>query len=240
MSALLDRLLRRRQAGPGLHPIKLRAIDAAFADGDVRSVADLGGIWAVDGGYSFYALEHHAPDRAVLVDESVTAATRERAARHPQLEIVEGNFGEREVVERIGDVDAVVLFDVLLHQVAPDWDAVMALYAERARRLVIVQPQWVVDDQTVRLLDLGRERYLELVPDVPEHHEVWDRADEYLPERARRYRDVHNIWQWGISDRDLRARAAALGLEQVHYENGGIWQDREGFENHAFVFRRGS
>lgn len=237
MSGLLARLRGAAPRAP-LHGIKLRAIDAAFDRGDVRSVADLGGIWAVDGGYTFHALERHAPERAVLVDESVTPATRERARRHPQLEIVEGNFGDPAVAERVGTVDAVILFDVLLHQVAPDWDEVMRMYAERARYLIVVQPQYVGGSETVRLLDLGRERYLELVPDVPEHHEVWTRMDEYLPERGRPYRDVHNIWQWGITDRDLRARAEALGLGLVYYEDNGTWQDRAAFGNHAFVFRR--
>jgi hypothetical protein len=121
---LLDRL-RGRPDAPPLHPIKLRVIDAAFERGDVRSVADLGGVWAVDGGYTFHALERHEPERAVLVDESVTPATAERARRHPQLEIVEGGFGDPAIAERVGRVDAVIMFDVLLHQVDPDWDEVM-------------------------------------------------------------------------------------------------------------------
>lgn len=251
MSGILDRVRRRTRrtgvpaegasaagGGPPLHEIKLRAIDAAFAGGRVKSVADLGGVWAVDGGYSFYALKTHRPERAVLVDESVTAATRERARNHPQLEIVEGSFGDPAIAERVGAVDAVILFDVLLHQVAPDWDEIMAMYAARARHLIIVQPQYVAGDETIRLVDLGRERYLEIVPDVPEHHEMWDRLDEYLPDRGRKYRDIHNIWQWGITDADLRRRAEELGLEEIHYEDGGVWQDRVAFGNHAFVFRR--
>ena len=237
MSPLLDRL-RGRPAGSALHPIKLRAIDATLERPDVHSVADLGGIWAVDGGYTFHALERHAPERAVLVDEQVTDATRERAQRFAQLEIVEGNFGDPATAGRVGEVDAVILFDVLLHQVSPDWDDVLRMYAERARYLIVVQPQYVLGDRTVRLLDLGRERYLELVPEVPEHHEVWNRMDEYLPERGRKYRDIHNIWQWGMTDADLRRRTDELGLELVYYENAGMWLDRPAFENHAFVFRR--
>lgn len=234
---LLDRLRGRPQAPP-LHPIKLRVIDAAFERGDVRSVADLGGVWAVDGGYTFHALERHGTERSVLVDESVTPATAERARRHPQLELVEGSFGDPAVAERVGHVDAVIMFDVLLHQVNPDWDEVMRMYGERARYLLIVQPQYVAGDETVRLIELGRERYLEIVPDVPEHHEVWDRLDEYLPDRRRPYRDVHNVWQWGNTTPDLRARAEDLGFELVYFENAGTWQDRTAFENHAFIFRR--
>ena len=237
MTAILDRL-RGRAAAPPLHSIKLRAIDAAFERGEIRSVVDLGGIWAVDGGYTFHALERHGPERAVLVDEEVTPATRERARSFPQLEILEGNFGDPAVAERVGEIGAAILFDVLLHQVAPDWDEVLRTYAERARHLIVVQPQYVLGEETVRLLDLGRERYLEVVPDVPEHHEVWTRMDEYLPERGRTYRDIHNVWQWGITDRDLSRVAEGLGFEVVYFENAGTWQDRTAFENHGFVFRR--
>ena len=237
MSPVIDRL-RRRPAEPLLHAIKLRAIDAAFERGEIRSVADLGGVWLVDGGYTFYALERHRPERAVLVDEAVTPAARERARSFPELELLEADFGDASVAERVGEVDAAILFDVLLHQVDPDWDEVMRMWAERARHLIVVQPQYVRGADTVRLLELGRERYLELVPDVPEHHEVWTRMDEYVPERGRRFRDVHNIWQWGITDRDMRRRAEELGLELVYFENAGTWQDREAFENHGYVLRR--
>jgi hypothetical protein len=220
-----------------LQNIKLRAIDATFDRGDVRSLLDLGGVWAVDGGYTFHALERHQPERVVLVDEEVSDETLKRARSFPQLEIVQGNFGDPAVADRIGKVDAAILFDVLLHQVAPDWDNVMRLYAEHARYLIIVQPQYVLGDETVRLLDLGRERYLELVPDVPEHHAVWERMDEYVPELGRQFRDIHKLWQWGITDADLKRHADELGLELVFFENGGMWQDREAFETHAFAFR---
>jgi hypothetical protein len=228
VSALIDRL-RRRPPAPRLQPAKLRAIDAAFADGEARSFADLGGVWAVDGGYAFHALERHGAERAVLVDEHLSEAVRERARGFPALELVEGDFGDPAVAERVGEVDAVLLFDVLLHQVAPDWDEVLAAYARRARRLVVVQPQYVAGAATVRLPDLGRERYLELVPDLPLHHALFERPE---------LRDAHEVWQWGITDADLRARAADLGFELAHFENAGTWQDREAFETHAFVFRR--
>jgi hypothetical protein len=237
VSAILNRL-RRRPAAAALHSIKLRAIDAAFDRGEIRSIVDLGAIWAVDGGYTFHALERHDPERCVLVDEEVTPAAAERSREFPQLEILEGNFGDPAIAERVGEVDAAILFDVLLHQVDPDWDEVVRMYAARARYLIVVQAQYVLGEETVRLLDLGRERYLELVPDLPLHHEVWEQIDEYLPERGRTWRDIHNVWQWGITDRDLWRVTEELGYEVMYYENAGMWQDRAAFENHGFVFRR--
>ncbi len=236
---LLDRLLRRGPVSAPLQSPKLRVIDAIFERGDVASIADLGGVWAVDGGYTFHAIESHHPERAVLVDERVEAI-RGRADVTPSLEAVQGNFGDTAIAERVGSVDAVLFFDVLLHQVKPNWDEVLALYAQRARYVGVVQPQYVLGDETVRLLELGRERYLELVPDLPAHHEVWERMDDFVPHRGRVYRDIHDIWQWGITDGDLRRRAESLGFELVYFENAGTWQDRRAFETHAFIFRRPS
>lgn len=243
MIAALGSALRRRRSGaseadPRLQPIKKRLIDAAFERATTQSFADLGGVWAVDAGYTLYALERHRPARAVLVDEQITDPVRTRAKHHPQLELVQRNFGEAEVASRLGELDCVFLFDVLLHQVAPDWDELLARYAPRTRDFLIVNPQFVAGPETVRLLELGRERYLELVPDVPEHHEMWDRLDEFDETRGRAYRDVHNIWQWGIVDGDLRRRMDELGFELVYFENAGRWRDLPAFENHAFIFTR--
>src|SRR3989442_14746970 len=94
-----------------LHPFKKRLIDHVFPRAEVRSFADLGGVWAVDAGYTFYALERYPIERAVLVDDDLTPAVTERARRHPELELIEHNFGEPEIPERVGAVDAVLLFD---------------------------------------------------------------------------------------------------------------------------------
>ena len=219
-------------------PAKRRVIDWAFEHHDVRSFADLGGLWAVGGSYTFYALEHHEIERACLVDESYwTDDTRRRAAGHPQLELVQGDFSSEQTRDRIGPVDAVLLFDVLLHQVGPDWDEVLLRYAEIARVLCIVNPQWS-GPETVRLLDLGPEAYLAAVPEQENHREVVRDPDAVHPAHGRPFRDVHEIWQWGIVDASLREVLEPLGYRLVYYENEGRWQDLERFENHAFVFAR--
>jgi hypothetical protein len=230
--------LRRRPPDVVL-PLKRYVIDWAFARLPVRSFADLGGLWAVDGSYSFHALGHHEIERAYLVDEGYwTPATERRARSHPQLELVRGDFGAPPVRDRVGEVDAVLLFDVLLHQVAPDWDEVLALYAGVARCLCIVNPQWVGGTETVRLLDLGPEEYLASVPPQENHDEVVRRPDEIHPVHRRPYRDVHEIWQWGIRDETLVATLERLGFRQALYANEGSWNGLERFENHGFVFFR--
>lgn len=221
-----------------LQAIKLRVIDATFERFGVKSVADLGGVWAVDGGYTFYVLEKWWPKRAFLVDEYPTEAVARRAADHPSLTLIRGDFASRETVRAIGPIDAVLLFDVLLHQVAPDWNEILEMYSEIANVFVIVNPMYVRSARTIRLLDLGRDEYLETVPDLAKHHEAFERMDDVVPGSDRPYRTSRDIWQWGIVEEDLRETMATLGYSVAYFENAGQWRDLPAFENHAFVFWR--
>ena len=239
-SSLVSRLrsLRPGRTTPSLHGIKLRVIDAALSDPAIRSFADLGGVWAVDGGYTFHALQGHRIDRAVLVDDHITPATEGRAESFSQLELVTGKFGEPEVVDRVGRVGAVFLFDVLLHQVSPDWDRILELYAPQTEVFGIVNPQWIHGAETVRLVDLGRTEYEASVPDLETHRSLFDRLDERHPDQERPWRDVHEVWQWGITDADLQAKMADLGFTTTHDEDDGEWNGLSRFRNRAFVFAR--
>jgi SAM-dependent methyltransferase len=227
---------------PTLVPLKLRTIDAAFALDEVTSVADLGGVWAVDAGYSFHALEHHAPARAVLVDDDITPRVRERAAAFGQLELLEQNFGLERTPGDVGPIGVVLLFDVLLHQVDPDWDEILHRYAPHAQAFAIVNPMWSPreggETGTVRLLDLGEARYRQAVPPQDNLEGLFGRLDEINPQRGRPWRDVHDVWQWGITDADLRAKLDALGFEVAFSERHGRWRGLEDFEDCAYVFRR--
>ena len=101
-------------------------IDLAFriATPSPRSFADLGGVWGVNAAYTFYSLDRHAITSAHLVDTNFTPVVLEKSKRYDKLNLVEGNFGDARSVEKVGKVDAVFLFDVLLHQVKPDWDEI--------------------------------------------------------------------------------------------------------------------
>ena len=240
-TGLSARRARARARGryPGLEPAKLALIDRAFDLLGARSFADLGGVWAVDGGYACYAADAHRAERGVLVDDDLTPGLERRAARLPALELVRASFGTQEAVARVGDVDLVLLFDVLLHQVDPDWDAVLARYAPHTRAFAVVQPQWN-GAETVRLLDLGEAAYLAAVPAAGEgvYAELFARLDEPNPRRGRPWRDVHDIWQWGITDAGLVAAMAALGFESVVAEDLGSWRGLEAFHGGAFLFAR--
>jgi hypothetical protein len=235
-------LFRRAERNPvpaqyaALNPAKLGVIDRCFTDLGCRSFVDLGGVWAVDGGYSLYAADVHAAESGLLVDDDFTDRFLDRSRDFPRLEHLRGNFGDRELIAGLGEYDAALFFDVLLHQVDPDWDEILAEYRRVARCIAIVQPQWN-GPSTLRLLDLGEDDYLKTVPsDHVVYEGLFSRLDDINPRRSKPWRDVHDIWQWGITDDDLVTRMAQLGFELRHREIGGPWRGLESFHESSFVF----
>lgn len=230
-----------REPSSNLQHDKKELIDFACQRLDMRSFADLGGVWNVDGGYTFYAMKRHHIKQAVLVDTDLTPAVQEKRKTHPGLKIIEGNFGDPTMPDRVGQVDGVFFFDTLLHQVNPNWDAVLRMYAKVARILLIFNQQYTNLRTTTRLLDLGREEYFRNVPlkqDEEPYTTYFRDLDAIHPQHKRPYRDIHNIWQWGIVDKDLIACANALGFEMQFYKNCGQFGLLRNVENHAFVFSR--
>jgi hypothetical protein len=236
------RLVNPLDGAAELNPDKLALVERAVGDLGARTVADLGGVWRVNGGYSFHAAGRGA-ERVKLVDLSFTPEARRRQKKEPRVELVTGNFGLRETAERVGPVDAALLFDVLLHQVRPDWDEVLANWAPHVRHFVVYNQQYT-GPQTVRLLDLGRDEYFKHTPhDVTqqEYRDLFERPDEAHPFYAdgRTYRDQHGVWQWGITDEDLRRAMKSLGFAETFYKDCGPWPGLKDISNRAFVFSRG-
>ncbi len=240
----------RSAAGMVLHGYPFRfdytkkeLIDVAFTHlaWTPRSFADLGGVWGIDGAYTFYILRHYPIDRAVLADTDVTDKVREYQKRFDALVLLEGDFGDQRTVERIGQVDAVLLFDVLLHQVEPDWDEVLEMYAARTRCFLIYNQQFIAGTKTVRLPELGKEQYFQHVPmdpASPGYRNLFERPNEIHPRYNKRYGDVHNVWQWGITDDDMMVVLERLGFRVAFRKNYGQFSSFRSFENHAFVFVR--
>ena len=220
---------------------KLQLIDFVCQKRCMRSFADLGGVWNVDGGYTFYALEHHQINSAALVDTNFTPAVLDKQRDHPELMLIEGNFGATETLNRIGKVDGVFFFDTLLHQVSPDWNEVLSMYAPVANTFLILNQQYTNFDRTTRLLDLGPKEYFKNVPHAPEeepYKTYFRNLDAIDPGHNRPYRDIHNIWQWAIVDDDLIRHMQNLGFKMQFYKNCGQFGRLENVENHAFVFSR--
>ncbi|HEY5318685.1 MAG TPA: class I SAM-dependent methyltransferase [Solirubrobacteraceae bacterium] len=241
--ASVGRRLRRRLAAssppaPPLDALKLEALDFAHRRLGLRSAADLGAVWAVDAGYSFHLADLPGVESVIAVDDDFTPTATRAAERRDNVRLLRGNFGDATVAAQVGKVDAIVMFDVLLHQVSPDWDEVLGLYAENTRAFVLAGPWYTDGGTSVRLLDLGEERYLATVPGQDTHEGLFARLDEINPRRGRPWRDVHDIWQWGITDDDLRRCMRLLGFTLAHFENRGAWRSLPCFDNSAYVFAR--
>lgn len=221
---------------------KLRLIDRVFREAQptARSFADLGGVWNVNGAYTLYGLRHHSVDRGVLVDTDFPDRLPQKLEAVPRLQIIRGDFADAAVIERVGTVDVVFLFDVLLHQANPSWDTVLSAYAQRARCMAIYNQQYVLGNASIRLTSLPLEEYVEIAPrgrtDV--YRYVYEHADEIHPTYGKPWRDIHNIFQWGITDEGLRAVMAGLGFREYYYRNLGRFSNLPAFENHAFIFVR--
>lgn len=224
-----------------LQPGKRLLIDRAFTTLPIRTFADLGGVWGVDGGYTLDALERYPTTMATLVDTHFTKNLEVRAGREPRLRLIRGNFGDLSTVHQVGTVDAVFLFDVLLHQVNPDWDVILERYTEQTRYLLIYNQQWIGPGSRRRLLEMGEDEYFRNVPhtrDEPPYDRLFAKLDTIHPDHGKPWRDVHHIWQWGITDADLEGKAAALGFRLLEKRNWGRFGRLKNFENHSFLFAR--
>ena len=154
------------------------------------------------------------------------------------MEVIDASFSDPAAVAEVGQVDAILLFDVLMRMVDPDWDQVLALYAPATTSFVVTNPQWEAGDTTIRLIDLGRESYVNSVPPWDVHRELFDRLEEWHEGQERPYRDTNHVWQWGITDADLRAKMDELGFLLEREWKLGAPPDTTGFVNKTFVFTR--
>ena len=201
----------------------LDAIDFAVDGLGVESFASLDNTPDNYGEHVFYAIEKPAVRAGVLADVRTTRrpgdqllSVIERAAEHPGMRVVEGDAFARDTIAEIGTVGAVLVIDVLLHAVDPDWDRLLELYAPATSCFVIVNPQWPEGEETIRLVDLGREGFARVVPPYPSQVQLFDRIDEWYPAQRRPFRDARFVWQWGITDADLEAKLRQLKFSLVY------------------------
>jgi hypothetical protein len=225
-------------------PIDRRKADlvaAAIERYALQSILDIGACWGVHGGYTFDALASGRIARAVIADGDVTALTRERAATDIRAQIREGDLGDAGFIDALPRCDAAIVFDVLLHQVAPDWDAFLARYARKVEHFIIWNQDWIGSERSVRFVERGLDWYLDNVGDTNRARitEWFGRHDEIAPQFGRAWRDVHFFWQWGITMPDLVAVMRKLGFALDHFDNFGAWSPAHpNIENHAYLFRR--
>jgi Sulfotransferase family len=224
-------------------PGKAGAIDYAVEQLGVESFASLE-IATAYGQWAFYTIDKPTVQHGALVDLSPRRARGhllsaiEQAGERPGMRVLDGAFWDPRAVAEIGQVDAILLFDVLMLIVDPDWDRVLELYAPATSCFVIANPQWERGGTTVRLIDLGREKFLEAVPPAKVHSELFDHLDEWHAGQDRPRRDITGIWQWGITDADLEAKMDELGFSLVREWSLSPPPETEGFVDKTFVFSR--
>lgn len=218
---------------------KKDVIDFAFQKYTIRSFAELGCVWNIDCAYGLYALGKYHAQRAAMVDTHWTESALKACELHKEVFTIPGNLGDSDMPDRVGQVDAVILFDVLLHQVAPDWDSVLRMYSRYTNAFIVVEPIFIASPISVRLLDLGRENYFKNVPhdsNHPTYRSLFEKMYEIHPEHNRIWRDVHHVWQWGITKADLIFTMKQLDFDLEYLKNGGKFGGHPNYDYHAFVF----
>jgi hypothetical protein len=68
-------------------------------------------------------------------------------------------LGSGEARHEVSNVDAVIMFDILLHQVAPGWDEFISAWAEHTNMLIVYNQNWLMSENTVRFVDHGIDWY---------------------------------------------------------------------------------
>lgn len=223
-----------------VNPEKFALIRAVFNQymRDAKTFADLGGVWKVDAAYTIYTLKNFPIKKAFIVDTNFNNRVDKRLSRYNNLTKIKGDFGRGEIVSQIRDVDIIYFFDVLLHQVNPNWDEILEMYSKICRCFIIFNQQYIGSDNTIRLTNLSLEEYENLAPKRSDdlYDFVFKHKNEINTEYNKPWKDVHNIWQWGITDSDLRNKLKSLGYTEKYYKNYGRFSNLEFFEEHAFIF----
>jgi hypothetical protein len=217
---------------------KIKLIYFALSRG-IRTFADLGGSWGVEGYYTRFTLEKGDIEKAYIIDLFCPPGVQELEREYEQFVFIKGDFTQADVLNRIPKVDAIYLFDVLLHQADPDWDEVLRRISPKTDRLVIFNPQWK-GLHSVRLADLGEDEFYRVTPHYkgdPLCVGIFE-TPEKMTNTGRLGKDNIAPFQWGITNLDLDELMWKLGFGSVYYKNNGDWMTYPHFEANAFVYER--
>lgn len=94
-----------------LNPDKKDLIDFAFKGHSKQSFIDLGGVWGVEAGYTFYTLDKYDVKSAFLVDAEYTDQVVAKVKKYPQLRTIKGDFGQSSILNQLEKVDVVFMFE---------------------------------------------------------------------------------------------------------------------------------
>ena len=218
-------------------------IDKLFelTENKINKIADLGGIYRVHGAYAFYTIQKYHVSKVLEIDTELTRTYLNLSKKYNQILSLEMNFADTKVVSQIENVDALYLFDVLLHQVKPDWDEILEMYSDKTKYFVIFNQMFTKSKETVRLLDLGFDEYFRHVPFEKAHplsQNLIKKTYEINSEHGKIWRDVHHVFQWGITVKDLIETLEKLDFELVFHKIWGMFSHSDSFDDHAFIFKK--
>lgn len=206
---------------------KTDLISTALNRYDIKSIVDLGACWGVHGGYMFHALDNGKIERAYIVDGHLTDPTIEKAKDYPQLQLIGGALGDRKIADRIGNVDAIIMYDIILHQVAPNWDEFLSIWGAKTKNLIIYNQNWTKGDDVIRFIDKGPDWFIENVPHTNADgvRNWFKKHDEFNADTGGKMRDVHYFWQWGIPLERLTEKLEQLGFTIDLAARDTLWSD---------------
>jgi hypothetical protein len=222
-------------------PARLALGNRAAKRHNIRSFADLGACFGVHAAYTRDLIENNEIEKAYVLDQFVTKLARERCAPFQQIQFVTGLLGDASVVRQVPNVDALLMYSILLHQVAPNWDDFIRLWAEKARVIIIINQNWKAGPETLRLPDQGLDWYLKWAfwTDEAATRAWFNQADQPDPLTGRKRRDLHQFWQWGITTEDLILHLRSIGFRLDYFENYGYFNQRvPWFHNEGMIFVR--
>ncbi|XOB61999.1 hypothetical protein ACMC56_15580 [Campylobacterota bacterium DY0563] len=226
---------------PNFRIEKKELLDIALSNYPIQNIVELGCVWGIDCSYGIYAMEKYDLDNVQMVDTHWTEKASKRVASFKKIKKIKNDFSLKNTVDTIGKVDAVIFFDILLHQVAPDWNRILEIYAKNTDYFIIFNQDWIETSLTTRLLDLGEEEYFKYVPHTKEE-KPYDKLFENLyikhPVHNKIWRDVHHIWQWGIVSEDLISTMRKLGFKLQYFYNHGKINNLPSFEEHSYIFKK--
>ena len=176
----------------------------------------------------------------------MTPLTRERAGAHPRVELVQALLGSQKARDAVGKVDALIMYDILLHQVEPDWDRFLLNWLPHTNALVVFNQNWLKTPRTVRFVDRGLDWYYRNVYvweddwNTRERLESWFARHHERDEDGRLERDNHWYWQWGIRPLELVGLLARNGFELVYMKRHrhAFGRGRPWIVNDEMIFQR--
>ena len=106
---------------------------------------------------------------------------------------------------------------------------------------IIYNQMFIGAEETIRLIDLGLDKYLENTPYNGQEefiHDFFSKFDQKHPDHNKLYRDVHHYWQWGITPPDMISVAWRNNFRADYIVNYGNAGNLPLFENHGFLFSK--